>query len=330
MKKLKLRNLMLVAAITLVATATFAMPTKASAAWRQADNSSWSYIDGDTAVSGWKLIEGKWYFFDSNSVMKTGWINDGGKWYYLASSGEMKTGWINDGGKWYYANTSGDMQTGWLLNNGAWYYLNPAGDMKTGLLELNGRTYYLSESGSMKTGNITVNGVNYTFAASGEKIDSSSAVNQTATTTTTTTTDTSNSSTGSSGGSGGSGSNGGATKSSMPSYLYGTWTVSNVISKGSLSDDNAEKAIGQQFTISEDSVSATVPGFGLVKIPNPSVRESTMTVSAFKSKFNINADGTLVNVVHLSYLKYSGDILVTENGTKYVSYPAKNALFELK
>lgn len=333
MKKLKLGNLMLVAAITLVATATVAMPTKASAAWRQADNSSWSYIDGDTSVSGWKLIEGKWYFFDSNSVMKTGWINDGGKWYYLTSSGEMKTGWINDGGKWYYSNTSGDMQTGWLLNNGAWYYLNPAGDMKTGLLELNGKTYYLSESGAMKTGNITVNGVNYTFAASGEKIDTSSATNQTSTTTTTTTatTDASNSSTGSSGGSGGSsgGSGSNDTKWSNHLYpsLYGTWTIGDVIVKGSLKDDYIQQATGKQFTISKDGISATVPSLGVITV-NPTVTESIMTSSTFNSKWNIDVTGTTMKVIHLSYQSYSGDIYVTENGNKYIS--VKGALFELQ
>lgn len=58
MKNFKLKNLVFVAAITLVATATVVLPTKASAAWRQADNCSWSYSDGDAAVSGWKSING--------------------------------------------------------------------------------------------------------------------------------------------------------------------------------------------------------------------------------------------------------------------------------
>ncbi|GEP65376.1 hypothetical protein CBE01nite_31440 [Clostridium beijerinckii] len=324
MKNFKLKNLVFVAAITLVATATVVLPTKASAAWRQADNSSWSYSDGDAAVSGWKSINGNWYFFDSNSVMKTGWVNDGGKWYYLASSGEMKTGWISDGGKWYYTNPSGDMQTGWLLNNGAWYYLNSSGDMKTGLLELNGKTYYLSDSGAMKTGTITINGVSYTFGQNGEKVNASTANQNTTTGTTNTTTSTS------SGGSGGSGGSSSGSKNddtdSSYEYLYGTWTVGDLVYKGS-NNDSIESYVGEQFTISKDGITATLPVLGVTTI-NPTIKESSMTASEFKSKWKISVSGNTVKRLHISYSSYSADMYITEDDTKYVS--VKGALFELQ
>ncbi|WP_297424614.1 N-acetylmuramoyl-L-alanine amidase family protein [Clostridium sp.] len=344
MKTLKLRKFIVLAAMTLVATATI-LPMKASAAWRQSNSGDWSYIDGNSAISGWKLIDGKWYFFDSNSVMKTGWINDGGKWYYLDPSGSMKTGWINDSGKWYYTSSSGDMQTGWLLDNGAWYYLNTSGSMQTGLLDLNGKTYYLSESGAMKTGNITINGVNYNFAASGEKINSpvapQTAVNSTATGTTAATTGTTAATTASSGGSGGSGggsgSSGGSTTKASYEKLYGTWTVGECISKGSINEDYdayIDMAIGQQFTISKDNISATVPSLGLVTVPYSNVSVATITPSAFYDKNKVKISGNTVQcftaTINISSLNksYPVTVFISDNGDAYASI--KDALFKLE
>ena len=82
MKNFKLKKLLTLMAVTFI-TAVAISPIKASAAWKQSDNGNWSYTEGNTSVSGWKSIDGKWYFFDSNAVMKTGWILDGSTWYYL-------------------------------------------------------------------------------------------------------------------------------------------------------------------------------------------------------------------------------------------------------
>lgn len=47
-------------------------------------------------VTGWRKIDGTWYFFDrKNGDMKTGWIYDNGTWYYLGSDGKMVTGWVD-------------------------------------------------------------------------------------------------------------------------------------------------------------------------------------------------------------------------------------------
>lgn len=296
MRNLKLKTLLIIMAATLSASVVI-IPTKASAAWIQTDSGNWNYSNGNSLVSGWKSIDGQWYFFDSNGNMKTGWLNNEGTWYYLSTSGEMKSGWINDGGTWYYTNSSGAMQTGWLLYNGSWYYLNPSGTMQTGLANVNGKTYYLSESGAMKTGNVTVNGVNYTFAATGEKI-SSSPVNATAAANAGTTTSTSSSSSASggtsggssSGGSGGSsgGSSGSSSSSSYSKSLYGTWDVSSIVTpklKNAVSNENKDNfvklAVGLDFTISSTRI--TLNGFGQVN--NPSISEGTITSSAFYSKY---------------------------------------------
>lgn len=297
MKSFKLRKLLTVMAVTIVAAAALS-PVKASAAWRQENNGNWSYTENDSAVSGWKLINGNWYFFDSNSVMKTGWVLDGSTWYYLSQSGEMKTGWISDGGKWYYTTPSGAMHTGWLSNNSTWYYLNTSGAMQTGLIDVNGKTYYLNESGAMKTGNIAVNGINYTFAANGEKITSANAntTNQAVVNSTV------EAATGS-GGSGGSGGGSGSSAQASSAYkdLYGTWQVGNSVSKGKLTEEQIALCKGTQITLKDNNVY-----YGDIAIPTASISQDTMNSSDFTAKYNVPLSSAKVSTVSTT-LKY-GDI----------------------
>ena len=60
-------------------------------------------------VTGWKKVDGKWYFFDEKSgAMKKGWIFWGGSWFYLDhESGVMQTGWIDYKQKRCYLEPSG-------------------------------------------------------------------------------------------------------------------------------------------------------------------------------------------------------------------------------
>jgi hypothetical protein len=311
MKNFKLKKLLTLLTVTLL-TAVAISPIKASAAWKQSANGTWSYTEANTSVSGWKSIDGKWYFFDSNAVMKTGWVNDGGKWYYTASSGAMQTGWISD--------------------NGFWYYLNTSGDMKTGLVELNNKTYYLSDSGSMKTGNVTINGTSYTFAANGEKI---TTTNATANTTTAQGGTVANGTTTTSGGSGGSSSSDTSTSSDSPLYknLYGTWNVASYIPKStskSLNQEdqiNVNTCINQQFIIAENTISATIPSLNRTVSFKPTVKDSTMTASAFKTKWGFDVSGTTVNCVNISYGGYSVVIFITDDNT-YASL--KGYLFKIE
>jgi len=335
MKNFKLKKLLTILTVTLL-TAVAISPIKASAAWKQSANGNWSYTEANTSVSGWKSIDGKWYFFDSNAVMKTGWISDGTNWYYTNPSGEMKTGWVNDGGKWYYTTSSGAMQTGWVSDNGSWYYLNTSGDMKTGLVELNNKTYYLSDSGSMKTGNVTINGTSYTFAANGEKITTTNATaNTTAVQGSTLANGTTTTSGGSGGSGGGSSSSSASTSSDSPLYksLYGTWKVASYIPKStseSLNQEaqtNIDTCINQQFIIAENTISATVPSLNRTVSFKPTVKDSTMTASAFKTKWGFDVSGTTVNCVNISYGGYSVVIFITDDNT-YASL--KGYLFKIE
>ena len=117
--------------------------------------------DGSKAVDTWKLVSGKWYYFDGNGSRVKGWLQTGGRWYYMDQGGAMCTGWLSPGdGFWYYLGENGDMLTGWIQPSpGKWYYLEPDGRMKTGWFNDNGSWYYLDGDGSMAV-NRTVDGWN--------------------------------------------------------------------------------------------------------------------------------------------------------------------------
>ena len=117
--------------------------------------------DGSKATDTWKLVSGKWYYFDGSGSRVKGWLQTGGRWYYMDQNGAMCTGWLSPGdGFWYYLGENGDMLTGWIQPSpGKWYYLEPDGRMKTGWFNDNGSWYYLDGDGSMAV-NRTVDGWN--------------------------------------------------------------------------------------------------------------------------------------------------------------------------
>jgi len=51
----------------------------------------WCLVDGNTnnLLTGWKEVEGKWYYLNPNGSMLTGWLQHKNKWYYLNSNGVM-------------------------------------------------------------------------------------------------------------------------------------------------------------------------------------------------------------------------------------------------
>lgn len=117
--------------------------------------------DGSKATDTWKLVSGKWYYFDGSGRRVKGWLQTGGRWYYMDQGGAMCTGWLSPGdGFWYYLGENRDMLTGWIQPSpGKWYYLEPDGRMKTGWFNDNGSWYYLDGDGSMAV-NRTVDGWN--------------------------------------------------------------------------------------------------------------------------------------------------------------------------
>ena len=92
------------------------------------EEAGWKYYANNKAVTGWKQIEGKWYFFNAEGVSQKWWVQDNGTWYYLNGAGEMQTGWLQDNGTWYYLEASGALKVSqWFEVNGKWYYVDATG-----------------------------------------------------------------------------------------------------------------------------------------------------------------------------------------------------------
>lgn len=80
-----------------------------SGSWKQLEDGRWQYDEGNgsLAASGWKKIDGKWYYFDGQAMMQTGWIFWNGQYYYCAEDGHMLTDcitpdnyWVGSDGAW--------------------------------------------------------------------------------------------------------------------------------------------------------------------------------------------------------------------------------------
>lgn len=127
----------------------------------------WRYPDGTYPRNQWKLISGKYYYFNARGYMQTGWLYKEKIWYYLADSGAMTAGWQKVGNKWYFMNSRGEMQTGWQKINGKWYYFADSGAMAVGWQGVNRVWYYLADSGAMTVGWQKVGNVWYYMNGSG-------------------------------------------------------------------------------------------------------------------------------------------------------------------
>lgn len=104
-----------------------------SGQWRSYTSGS-KYKDesGNYVTNSWKMIFGKWYYFNAEGYAVTNWLNNNSKWYFLEQDGVMKTGWVFVNNTWYYLDASGAMVTGWLqAQPGTWYYLDTNGAMLT-------------------------------------------------------------------------------------------------------------------------------------------------------------------------------------------------------
>ena len=66
MKKSKLTRL--IASLVIISSMVAITPTTANAEWKN-DNTGYWYEDGDSWVTGWKNVDGKWYYFNSNGYM---------------------------------------------------------------------------------------------------------------------------------------------------------------------------------------------------------------------------------------------------------------------
>ena len=95
MKKLKLTKI--IATSLLIVLALSLNPIGVSAQWKQ-DSNGWWNTEGYSWSVGWRLVDGKWYYFGQDGYMKTGWLQGSNEnWYYLNLDGSMSHDTTIDG-----------------------------------------------------------------------------------------------------------------------------------------------------------------------------------------------------------------------------------------
>lgn len=156
------------ASVMAASVAMSATSMLASAAWEKTSTGAWNWIENGQKATGWKMVNGTWYYMDQNGEMQTGWVFDGKNWYYMQNSGAMTTGWVKTNNQWYYLNNWGGMATGWVKTGDTWYFLQPSGAMATGWVKSGNEWYHMDNSGAMQTGFYEVDGKTYFSSAKGD------------------------------------------------------------------------------------------------------------------------------------------------------------------
>ena len=111
----------------------------------QKENGEWRYYENKKAVTNWKKIAGRWYYFNQDGVMLSDTVYDD---YLLSKSGAMvEDSWVKIDDKWYFATNSGKIiRNKWEKINGAWYCFDESGAMLTNTVY---NDYLLQSSGAM-------------------------------------------------------------------------------------------------------------------------------------------------------------------------------------
>ena len=150
--------------------------TWTASGWNQDADGNWEYIENGTVATGWKLIDGKWYYFsdgwyiDTNYDDTAGWKQSDYRgrmatgaakiwnytWtdqitYFFNADGTLDTtpGWKTDGIDTFYFDKNGERAVGWRQIGGNWYYFNDKGVMRNGWVSSGGNWYYMDETGEL-------------------------------------------------------------------------------------------------------------------------------------------------------------------------------------
>ncbi len=124
---------------------------------------TWTYDDGTTYTD--------WVYANKDGSLATGWKKINGTWYYFDKYGWMRADEFISGdeeGKiYYYVDESGAMATGWKKIDDEWYYFDANGVWVTNSWIKDGDTWYYVEYTMLKDGTYPIDGKEYTFDASG-------------------------------------------------------------------------------------------------------------------------------------------------------------------
>lgn len=94
----------------------------------QKENDQWRYYENKKAVTNWKKIAGRWYYFNQDGVMLSDTVYDD---YLLSKSGAMvEDSWVKIDNQWYYATEDGKVtRNNWKKIAGVWYRFDENGIM---------------------------------------------------------------------------------------------------------------------------------------------------------------------------------------------------------
>ena len=159
--------------------------------WKK-NSQGWWYQYGNGSYPKGEMVEiqGKTYFFNTSGYMETGWKWVDGLWYYFDGSGAMaKNGWLWIGESCYYFYEDGRMAANeyigdsyvngsgvwvpdsWKNNSQGWWYQYGNGSYPKGeMVEIQGKTYSFDASGYMETGWKWVDDLWYYFDGSGAMV----------------------------------------------------------------------------------------------------------------------------------------------------------------
>ncbi len=81
--------------------------------------------------TGWGKVDGRWVYYEKNTIVKNRWVRDSQGWCYVDGDGFLLTNaWKNDSSGRCYLDGDGRMVINdWIKHNGKWYYLDKDGYM---------------------------------------------------------------------------------------------------------------------------------------------------------------------------------------------------------
>jgi hypothetical protein len=88
MKIKRIRHRRYIAVVTAMIISGLLSITVYAGEWVETASNSWQYVENSDLATGWKEMEGHWYYFNSDGIMQTGWIKDenNNQWYYLSKN----------------------------------------------------------------------------------------------------------------------------------------------------------------------------------------------------------------------------------------------------
>lgn len=168
MKRMRLTKI--IASSLMVASVLALNPIGASAEWRQ-DSTGWWYSEGSSWATGWRQLNGKWYYFNTSGYMAHDTVIGE---YKIGSDGA----WIQDTASTVNKSVSSVKPTqdkvkstgnySWFEENGNKYFKLDNNQYATGWIKIDLGTYYFNQDGVLQTGTFTIDGITYTSKTVGD------------------------------------------------------------------------------------------------------------------------------------------------------------------